>query len=56
MHYRPKFNWWERLGFDGEGCDRQLVYAEDAALRMPPESGIVVRWETPDATVSAERI
>jgi hypothetical protein len=46
MHYRTKFNWWECLGFDGEGCDRPLVYAEDAALRPTAGSGIVVRTET----------
>jgi hypothetical protein len=46
MHWRPGPDWWECLGFDGEGCDRQLVYVEDAALRFPPESGIVVRTET----------
>jgi hypothetical protein len=46
MHWRPGPDWWECLGFDGEGCGRQLVYAEDAALRPTPGSGWMVRTET----------
>lgn len=29
MHYRFAFDWWECVGFDGEGCSGQIVYAED---------------------------
>jgi hypothetical protein len=47
MHWRPGPDWWECLGFDGEGCGTQIFYLEDAhrCLRSrtwPP--GIVVKW------------
>jgi hypothetical protein len=38
MKYRFALDWWECLGFDGEGCDVQIVYAEDVVLGA--ESGI----------------
>lgn len=38
MRYRPALGWWECPGFDGEGCDVQIVYAED--VRRGAGSGI----------------
>lgn len=38
MKYRFSLCWWECVGFDGEGCDAQLVYDED--LTRGAEAGI----------------
>lgn len=29
MKWRPGLDWWECLGFDGEGCGVQIIYIED---------------------------
>lgn len=39
MKWRPGVDWWQCLGFDGEGardCRVMLVYAEDAARWSEP--------------------
>lgn len=32
MKERFALDWWECPGFDGEGCEVQIVYAEDVTL------------------------
>ena len=35
MKHRFALDWWECLGFDGEGCDAtMIVYAEDIDLAV----------------------
>lgn len=38
MKHRFALDWWECVGFDGEGCGVQLVYAED--IERSEASGI----------------
>lgn len=34
MRYRTAPHWYECPGYDGEGCEVPVVYAEDAALAL----------------------
>lgn len=51
MKYRLRPNWWECVGFDGEGCGVQIVYAEDVTLGVNSGiPGIDVLPDQPDAS------